>query len=282
MRPPGSSRVFRRVATRCHQKDFQTPVLNHVAAGFPTTCESCHTVDTWFNAKFDHLKYTGYALTGAHATLPCTACHINNVFAGTPATCYAATLADFINSNNPPHVQLGLPHDCGTCHSTSDWLNAKFDHTLYANYPLTGMHATVTVRAMPRQQQLRVILRRLATRATRPTSPEQQIRITSRRDSRPIARCATRPPAGARRPSITLSVFPLTGAHVDRSVRAVPHQQQLHNAADNCYGCHQGGLERHHQSESCGRRLSDHVRHVPHHDQLDERQLQSQQYATFR
>ena len=72
----------------CHQKDFQTPVLNHAAAGFPTTCESCHTVDTWFNAKFDHLKYTGYALTGAHATLPCTACHINNVYAGTPAACY--------------------------------------------------------------------------------------------------------------------------------------------------------------------------------------------------
>jgi len=40
--------------------------------------------------------------------------------------------------------RFGLPHDCGTCHSTSNWLNASFDHTLYAHYPLTGKHATVT------------------------------------------------------------------------------------------------------------------------------------------
>ena len=128
----------------CHQKDFLTPVLDHVAAGFPTTCESCHTMDSWFNAKFDHLKYTGYALTGMHATLPCTACHVNNVFKGTPTDCFSCHASDFTSSNNPPHVQLGLPHDCASCHSTANWLNAKFDHALYANYPLTGMHATVT------------------------------------------------------------------------------------------------------------------------------------------
>ena len=128
----------------CHQKDFQTPVFDHISAGFPTTCESCHTMDTWFNAKFDHLKVTGYALTGAHATLPCTACHLNNVFKGTPATCFGCHATDFTSTNNPPHVQLGLPHDCSTCHTTTNWLNAKFDHALYANYPLTGMHATLT------------------------------------------------------------------------------------------------------------------------------------------
>ena len=45
--------------------------------------------------------------------------------------------------DNPPHVQTGLPHDCGVCHSTTDWLNAKFDHNAFTSYPLTGMHATV-------------------------------------------------------------------------------------------------------------------------------------------
>lgn len=127
----------------CHQQDFRTQAIDHVSSGFPTTCENCHTVDTWFNARFDHLKVTGYALIGAHATLPCTACHVNNVFKGTPATCFACHQKDFTASKNPPHVQLGLPHDCGTCHTTTDWLNAKFDHALYAHYPLTGMHATV-------------------------------------------------------------------------------------------------------------------------------------------
>jgi hypothetical protein len=32
----------------CHQQDFLTPVLNHVAAGFSTNCETCHTMDSWF------------------------------------------------------------------------------------------------------------------------------------------------------------------------------------------------------------------------------------------
>ncbi len=127
----------------CHQQDFLTPVINHVALNFPTTCETCHSMNNFVTAKFDHLKYTGYALTGAHATLACTACHINNVYAGTPAQCYACHTADFVNSKNPPHVQLGLPKDCGTCHSTTDWSNALFDHALYAHYPLTGKHATV-------------------------------------------------------------------------------------------------------------------------------------------
>jgi len=128
----------------CHQKDFLTPVIDHVSANFPTTCQSCHTMDSWFGASFDHLKYTGFALTGMHATLACTACHINNVYKGTPATCYACHSTQYIAASNPSHVQLALPHDCGACHSTSNWLNASFDHAVYANYPLTGMHAALT------------------------------------------------------------------------------------------------------------------------------------------
>jgi hypothetical protein len=128
----------------CHQQDFLTPVVDHVGLGFPTTCESCHTMDSWFNAKFDHLRYTGYALTGAHATLECTACHVNNVFKGTPAQCFACHSNEFNSSTNPPHAQMGLPRDCAICHSTSNWDNAKFDHTIYAKWPLTGKHATVT------------------------------------------------------------------------------------------------------------------------------------------
>jgi predicted CXXCH cytochrome family protein len=125
----------------CHQANFKTPVLNHVAAGFPTTCESCHTMDTWFNAKFDHLKYTGYALTGAHATLSCTACHANNVFAGTPATCYGCHQPDFTGTTNPNHVAAGFPTDCSLCHSTSAWVPSTFNHT--SVFPLTGAHTTV-------------------------------------------------------------------------------------------------------------------------------------------
>ena len=126
----------------CHAQDAKTAPIDH--SSFPATCDSCHSVDNWFGAKFDHLAVTGYALTGMHATLDCTACHVNNQFKGTPSACYGCHQADFTGANNPPHAQSNMPHDCGVCHSTTNWLNAKFDHTALTGYALTGMHASLT------------------------------------------------------------------------------------------------------------------------------------------
>lgn len=141
-----ASGQFRGLSTACyscHQQDFRTPVIDHVNSGFPVTCQDCHSMNNWFGAKFDHLKVTGFALTGMHATLDCTACHVNNKFKGTPAACFSCHQAAYVGTTNPGHLQANLPHDCGLCHTTTNWLGAKFNHTLYTNYPLTGMHANV-------------------------------------------------------------------------------------------------------------------------------------------
>ncbi|MBZ5646949.1 MAG: hypothetical protein LAN37_06965 [Acidobacteriia bacterium] len=127
----------------CHQKDFANKAFDHRAMGFPTTCQTCHSMDTWLGAKFDHARFTGFALTGMHATLDCTSCHVNGRFQGTPATCYGCHSQDFLGTTNPNHAKAGFPRDCGMCHSTATWLNAKFDHTAFTGFPLTGMHATV-------------------------------------------------------------------------------------------------------------------------------------------
>lgn len=127
----------------CHSTEYQTKVINHVALGFPTTCNLCHSMDSWFGAKFDHAKFTGFALTGMHATLDCIACHANGQFQGTPANCYSCHTADYNGTTNPNHVQAGFPRDCGVCHTTSTWNSATFDHATYAHYPLTGAHATL-------------------------------------------------------------------------------------------------------------------------------------------
>ena len=128
----------------CHQQDFLTPVIDHVGLGFPVTCESCHSMNTWMDAKFDHLKYTGYALTGVHATLACVACHVGNNFKGATTGCYSCHQADWNGTTNPAHVAAGFPTTCDTCHNTSNWTMVTFNHALYANYALTGAHATLT------------------------------------------------------------------------------------------------------------------------------------------
>ncbi len=127
----------------CHAKQYATPNFDHRAMNFPPTCQTCHSMDTWFGAKFDHLKFAGFALTGMHATLECTACHIGGKFAGTPATCFGCHSKDYNGTTNPNHPQAGFPQDCAMCHSTATWLNASFDHAKYANYPLSGKHASV-------------------------------------------------------------------------------------------------------------------------------------------
>ena len=128
----------------CHQAQYQNATPNHQALGFPPTCQECHSsFDTWLGAKFDHAKFTGFPLTGVHATLDCTACHAGGRYKGTPASCYNCHSKEFTATKDPNHVQAGFPHDCAVCHSTATWANASFDHGLFTKFPLTGVHATL-------------------------------------------------------------------------------------------------------------------------------------------
>ncbi|MFB3921310.1 MAG: hypothetical protein ACE145_06280 [Terriglobia bacterium] len=128
----------------CHAQAFmQTTVLNHQAAGLPTTCQLCHTMDTWFGAAFDHARFTGFALTGMHAKLDCVACHVGGKFQGAGTNCVSCHLKEFTSTNNPNHVTAGFPQDCALCHTTATWSGAKFDHNSFSAFPLTGAHISV-------------------------------------------------------------------------------------------------------------------------------------------
>ncbi|MBV9145546.1 MAG: hypothetical protein JO065_06495, partial [Acidobacteria bacterium] len=129
----------------CHATEFvHTTAPNHQASGFSTNCQQCHrSFDTWLGASFDHGKLTGFALTGAHATLECSACHVGGRFQGTPTNCISCHQPDFNNAKNPNHVILGFPQTCSQCHSTTTWLNARFDHNTMTSFPLAGAHVSV-------------------------------------------------------------------------------------------------------------------------------------------
>jgi hypothetical protein len=128
----------------CHLKDYQTAApLNHVTAKLPLTCETCHGMNVWTGAKFDHAQFTSFPLTGAHAALECAQCHVNGNFAATPTQCVGCHLADYTHTTNPNHVTGNFATTCNTCHNTTNWQNATFDHNL-SSFPLTGAHLTVT------------------------------------------------------------------------------------------------------------------------------------------
>lgn len=101
---------------------------------FGTDCGSCHTPNGWKNVSFNHSK-TGFQLNGKHTSVQCSACHVNNIFRGTPKNCFACHAAKDAHNG-----QFGT--DCSSCHSPSGWKNVTFDHGKTA-FPLMGGHAKV-------------------------------------------------------------------------------------------------------------------------------------------
>jgi hypothetical protein len=130
----------------CHQKDFGSATTPVPHAGFPTTCEQCHDVVQWTDGKFDH-STTGFTLTGLHTSPPrqCSDCHVNGNYTLNSTACVTCHLKDFQGTTNPNHVSGGFAQTCETCHTTSSWMGAAFDHNK-TGFPLTGLH-TVPPRA---------------------------------------------------------------------------------------------------------------------------------------
>jgi hypothetical protein len=124
----------------CHQKDFTGATTPVPHTGFPTTCEQCHDTVQWTDGKFDHSS-TGFTLTGSHTVPPrqCADCHVNNNYSLTSTTCVSCHLKDFQGSTNPNHVAGNFSQTCQTCHTTTAWQPATFDHST-VNFALTGMH----------------------------------------------------------------------------------------------------------------------------------------------
>jgi len=125
----------------CHLLDYQkTSNPNHVAANFPSNCSECHTTVAWSPASFNHAM-VNFALTGAHTVPPrlCSDCHIGNNYNLTSTTCISCHLKDYDNTTNPSHVAGGFAQTCETCHNTSAWQPATFDHAK-SGFPLTGSH----------------------------------------------------------------------------------------------------------------------------------------------
>jgi hypothetical protein len=137
--------VFRgitRDCVGCHRPLYdRTTTPNHVAAGFPTTCENCHraTDTSWRGAGFNHA--TVFALVGRHAQTVCANCHVSNVYRGTPRECVGCHRAQYERTTMPSHVSAGFPTTCEGCHRPTDssWQGAGFNHA--SVFALVGRHA---------------------------------------------------------------------------------------------------------------------------------------------
>jgi hypothetical protein len=141
------------VCSSCHMNDYNTATtpVNHAAASFPTTCDTCHDTILWTDGKFDH-STTGWALTNSHQMAPagkvtaCSQCHTGasaySLTSPTNTDCAYCHTTDWNATNNPIHSAAGsafAASNCATCHNTIAWTTATFDHST-TGWALTGSH----------------------------------------------------------------------------------------------------------------------------------------------
>jgi len=104
----------------CHKQDYSTTTNpNNAAAGFSTTCTTCHTTTTWTGARVTH-KFPIYS--GAHAGkwTTCADCHTNPsnyaVFSCLNCHAHEKTRMDEKHRNRPNYVYNSV--NCYSCHPT--------------------------------------------------------------------------------------------------------------------------------------------------------------------
>ena len=94
----------------CHASDYEA---EHGGSGYPTACLTCHNVNNWEEAIFNHAAVAnGFALVGAHEAITCESCHSGADFSVpfSPADqndCISCHAQDY----EEEHSGSGFPHD---------------------------------------------------------------------------------------------------------------------------------------------------------------------------
>ena len=222
----------------CHLTDYQKAnAPSHVAANLPLDCQTCHGIDHWQGAKFDHAAFTNFPLLGAHAQLDCSACHLNGQFAGTPVDCYSCHIKDYNAAQDPNHVTAGFPHDCLLCHSFASWQGATFNHNM-TPFPLTGAHTSVQCSAC----HIGGKFAGTPTQCAGCHMPDfQNTNNPNHVQSGFPTQCdschTTTSWQGAKFDHNTTK-FPLTGAHINVSCNQCHVNGQFAGTPTDCYSCH--------------------------------------------
>ncbi len=239
----GNYRGLGTACVDCHQADFRNATsVDHVAAGFSTNCESCHTAVRWDTATFNHNTLTSFTLTGAHTSVSCASCHTGGQFSTAPTACVGCHQQDFSKATSPNHVNAGFPSTCESCHTTQSWLGAKFDHST-TSFALTGKHAQASCaschvggRFAGTSQACIDCHRSDYDRTTNPNHATSNFSLQ-------CESCHTTADWAGASFDHSLASFALTGAHTNVACTSCHVNGQFTGTPSTCYDCHQAAYD---------------------------------------
>ena len=224
----------------CHAREFQqNGVLDHRAAGFPTTCETCHNADRWQIGAFRSHPLCQFR---THRRTPESG--LQHLPRGQPfpgrrrRDCASCHLSDFTKTTNPNHVAAGFSHDCSTCHNTCH-LGRRDLQSQPDQVPTHRSTHHGHVPAMPHQRQLHQHQHRLRVLPLKGLPGHDRARITSRPASRRLVSYATPPRSGWGPPSITTPPSSRSPALTRPLTCAQCHSSgQYATLSTTCSSCH--------------------------------------------
>jgi hypothetical protein len=134
----------------CHNDPHEGRLDKFISA---SGCESCHIVETWHKANYDHSQ-TKLPLEGKHKDIACAACHsidkggkLSLEFTGLPLQCQGCHQdihhGQFAGQLDKTSGSSQTDTDCNRCHTSGDWQPAKFDHNRDSSFKLDGAHLKV-------------------------------------------------------------------------------------------------------------------------------------------
>lgn len=164
--PAGTQTIYKVQFANCSDchKDVHDGQFAH--APYNNRCESCHTVRDFHHSLFTLKQHrdTRFALTGAHAAVPCVDCHKPELTHRTDkilpfrfedrscTACHAdphhGEFQDRMSRKRPDGAVFG----CEACHTSRSWTDVTgFDHSK-TKFPLTGAHRSVGCAACHKPQ----------------------------------------------------------------------------------------------------------------------------------
>lgn len=164
---PEEPRRFAGTPHRCEQCHADahvgafSPDGGRLAANPRGACAECHRTSSFADidhTRFDHVRWTGFAIAGAHAQIDCEDCHApaaepdatgrrfgriarsGGEFAGCVA-CHRDPHDGFFDAGKAPKAVDGRA-GCERCHDSASFraLPHGFDHGAFTGFALTGMH----------------------------------------------------------------------------------------------------------------------------------------------
>lgn len=165
---PETPRRFRGTATLCEQChrdahddyfDARTAPLTPIEHGDCARCHDTRSFTLASESSFDHARWTGFAVQGAHAQSECTLCHPRAAQCDATKRTFGRVSEAFgryegcVTCHDDPHQEQfdrqGLPaslagrRDCARCHVESSFRSFPngFDHGRWTGFALVEEHA---------------------------------------------------------------------------------------------------------------------------------------------